>query len=309
MENYDYHHLPHMKIQKKSKKTLWTTLVLTLFFTIVEIIGGLISHSLALLSDSAHMASDVIALCFSMIALYLASRPPNKHYTFGYLRFEIIASFLNGLTLIIISIGIFIEGIKRFIHPEKIDFQWMMIIASIGLIVNIILTIILYRSTKEEHNLNVKSALWHFFGDLLNSVGVIVSAIIIYFTGLYFFDPLISMIIGFVIFTGGAKIVHESYLILMDAVPKELDLEKIRSDIRHLEGIEDVHEMHLWNIATDQYSLTAHVFIKKNDEPLTIIKTINQMLKSKYGIIHSTIQTENPAINDHADYIHQAQMQ
>ncbi|MEX2415451.1 MAG: cation diffusion facilitator family transporter, partial [Paenibacillaceae bacterium] len=166
---YDYHHLPHEKQQSRSKRTLWITLLLTLFFTIVEIIGGLLSNSLALLSDSAHMISDVVALGLSMTALYLATRPANARYTYGYLRFEIIASFLNGLALAIIAIGIFIEGIRRAIHPEEINLSLMLIISSIGLIVNIVLTIILSRSMKDEENLNIQSALWHFIGDLLSS--------------------------------------------------------------------------------------------------------------------------------------------
>jgi cobalt-zinc-cadmium efflux system protein len=300
--DYDYHHLPHVKVQNKSKRTLWITLILTLFFTLIEIVGGFISNSLALLSDSAHMASDVLALSLSMIALYLAARPPNKKFTFGYLRFEIIASFLNGLSLAVIAIGIFIEGIRRFIHPENIDFQLMIIIASIGLVVNLVLTIVLSRSTKEEENLNVKSALWHFIGDLLSSIGVIISAVIIYFTDFYFFDPLISMVIGGIIFTGGAKIIRESYLILMDSVPEKFNLDEIRADINKVEGVEDVHDMHLWAISSDHYSLTAHVFINENIQPLCIILAINEMLEKKYGIKHTTIQIEHASLHNHGEY-------
>jgi cobalt-zinc-cadmium efflux system protein len=204
MSDYDYHHLHHVKEQTKTKKTLWITLILTAFFTIVEIVGGILSNSLALLSDSAHMISDVVALGLSMIALYLATRQPNARFTFGYLRFEIVASFLNGLALAIIALGIFIEGIRRFIHPETIDFKLMLTIASIGFVVNLVLTIVLHNSMKEEQNLNVQSALWHFFGDLLSSVGVIISAIVIYYTDMLWFDPLISMVIGGIIFIGGA---------------------------------------------------------------------------------------------------------
>jgi cobalt-zinc-cadmium efflux system protein len=300
--DYDYHHLPHVKVQSKSKKTLWITLLLTLFFTLIEIIGGFISNSLALLSDSAHMASDVLALSLSMIALYLAARPPNQKFTFGYLRFEIISSFLNGLSLAVIAIGIFIEGIRRFIHPENIDFQLMIIIASIGLVVNLVLTIVLSRSTKEEENLNVKSALWHFIGDLLSSIGVIISAVIIYFTDFYFFDPLISMVIGGIIFTGGAKIIRESYLILMDSVPEKFNLDEIRAAINKVEGVEDVHDMHLWAISSDHYSLTAHVFINENIQPLCIILAINEMLEKKYGIKHATIQIEHASLHNHGEY-------
>lgn len=299
---YDFHHLRHVKEQSTSKKTLWITLVLTLFFTIVEIIGGIASNSLALLSDSAHMISDVFALSLSMVAIYMATRQPNARFTFGYLRFEIIASLLNGLALAIIAIGIFIEGIKRMITPQDIHFQTMIVIASIGLVVNIVLTIILSRSMKEEDNLNVQSALWHFIGDLLSSIGVIVSAVLIYFTGLRFFDPLISMVIGAIIFTGGAKIVRASYLIMMESVPEKFDLDEIRSEIAKVEGVEDVHEMHLWSVTTEHYSLTAHVFVNEHIQPFCVILAINETLKSKYGIEHTTIQIEHAGINPHGEY-------
>lgn len=299
---YDFHHLPHQKQQTRSRRTLWITLLLTLFFTIVEIIGGLLSNSLALLSDSAHMISDVIALGLSMTAIYLATRPANARFTYGYLRFEIIASFLNGLALAIIAIGIFIEGIRRAIKPEEIDLSLMLFIASIGLIVNIVLTVILSRSMKDEENLNIQSALWHFIGDLLSSIGVIVSAIMIYFTGFIIFDPIISIVIGGIIFSGGARIIRESYLILMESVPHKFDLDEVRTNIAAVEGVEDVHELHLWAISSDHYSLSAHVFIDNNIQPFCIILAINDTLKNNYGITHSTIQMENVDIHPHGEY-------
>ncbi|MFC7441836.1 cation diffusion facilitator family transporter [Laceyella putida] len=302
MKTYDYHHLNHVKEQQSSKMTLWITLLLTLFFTMVEVAGGLLSHSLALLSDSAHMISDVLALGLSLAAIYLATRNPDRKYTFGFLRFEIIASFLNGLALAVIAIGIFIEGIHRMIQPQEINMRLMLMIAVVGLLVNAVLTLVLSRSSKKEGNLNIKSALWHFFGDLLSSVGIIVSSVLISITGHSFFDPLISMLIGGIIFYGGAKIIRESYLILMESVPDQFDLDAIRGDIGAVEGVEDVHEMHLWAVSTDHYSLTAHVFIHDDVEPLYVIRTINQVLKEKYGIEHSTIQAEHPAIHDHGDY-------
>lgn len=299
---HDYHHLLHVKEQSKSKRTLWITLGLTLFFTLVEIAGGLISNSLALLSDSAHMISDVIALALSMVAIYMATRPPNSRYTFGYLRFEIIAALLNGLALAVISIGIFIEGIRRFIGQPEVNFPVMLTISSIGLVVNIVLTIILSRSMKDEDNLNVRSALWHFIGDLLSSIGVIISAALIYLTGYYWFDPLISIVIGGIIFTGGIKIIKESYVVLMESVPESFDLEQIREDIFSVDGVEDVHEMHFWSISTGHHSLTAHVFINQNIQPLCVILAINEMLNEKYGIAHSTIQTEHARIHPHGEY-------
>jgi cobalt-zinc-cadmium efflux system protein len=302
LNNYDYHHLKHVKEQHQSRKTLWITLFLTLFFTIVEIVGGLFAHSLALLSDSAHMLSDVIALGLSITAIYLATRNSNEKYTFGFLRFEVLTSFLNGLALAIIAIGIFIEGIKRIMNPVKVDLSLMITVASIGLLVNIILTIVLIRSTKNENNLNIKSALWHFIGDLLNSVGVIVSGVLIYFTNLTILDPLISIIIGGVILFGGAKIIRESYLILMESVPEGFDLDAIREDIKTIEGVEDVHELHLWTITTDHFSLTAHVFLRENSQPFCTVSNINTLLKEKYNLNHTTVQIENPAINQHGKY-------
>ncbi|PDO10099.1 MAG: cation transporter [Candidatus Reconcilbacillus cellulovorans] len=299
---YDFHHLRHMKEQKTSKKSLWFTLVLTLTFTVVEIVGGLVSNSLALLSDSAHMVSDVIALALSMTAIYLASRPPNARFTFGYLRFEIIASFLNGMALCLIAAGIFIEGIRRFIRPEPIDLGLMLAIACIGFAVNLALTIVLSRSIRREENLNVKSALWHFFGDLLSSIGVITSAVVIWWTGFVWFDPLVSLVIGGIIFTGGAKIVRESYLILMESVPEKFDLDEIRASLLEVEGVENVHEMHLWAISTDHYSLTAHIFVDPNIQPFCIILAINETLKNKYGITHSTIQMEHADILPHGEF-------
>lgn len=302
MNNQDFHHLNHVKEQQASKKTLWITLLLTLFFTIVEIVGGILSNSLALLSDSAHMISDVIALGLSMTAIYLATREPNEKYTFGFLRFEIIASFLNGLALIVIAIGIFVEGVNRIIHPQAVELALMLTVASIGLVVNIVLTIVLSRSTKEEENLNVKSALWHFIGDLLSSIGVITSAVLIHFTGYLMLDPIISMVIGAIIFVGGAKIVRESYLVLMESVPEKFDLETIRKDISTVEGVEDVHELHLWAVSTDHYSLTAHVFSRDDIQPVCIILAINHLLQTKYGIEHTTIQIEHPELHDHGEY-------
>ena len=298
----DFHHVRHVKEQSKSRKVLWFTLILTAIFAIVEIIGGFISNSLALLSDAGHMISDVLAVSLSLIAIKMATRPSNARYTFGYLRFEMIASFLNGLTLCIISIWIFIEGFRRIFQPEPIDLPIMLTVAGIGLIVNLALTLALSHSIKNENNLNVRSALWHFIGDLLSSIGVIVSALLIWWTSFTWFDPLISLFIGIIIFIGGARITKEAYLVLMESVPAQFNLEEIRSDLLSIRGIKDVHEMHLWSISTDHHSLTAHIFIDDSNENFDVITAINELLQQKYGIEHSTIQSEHIDIHPHGDY-------
>lgn len=294
-----FHHVDHQKNQQSSKKTLWASLIITLLFTVIEFVGGLVSNSLALLSDSFHMLSDVLALGLSMLAIYFASKKPTARYTFGYLRFEILAAFLNGLALIVISIWILYEAIVRIIYPQPIKSGIMFMIASIGLLVNIILTVILVRSLKQEDNINIQSALWHFMGDLLNSIGVIVAVVLIYFTGWRIIDPIISIVISLIILRGGYKITRNAWLILMESVPQHLDTDQIMADIKNIDGILDVHEFHLWSITTEHYSLSAHVVLDKKYEgdDYQAIDQVSSLLKEKYGIAHSTLQIENLQLN------------
>ena len=296
--NY-FHHVEHRKKQTHSKMTLWLSLIITLFFTVVEFSGGIISNSLALLSDSFHMLSDVFALALSMLAVYFASRKPTARYTFGYLRFEILAAFLNGLALAVISAWIFYEAIVRIIFPKPVDSGLMLVIATIGLIVNIVLTIILVRSLKSENNINIQSALWHFMGDLLNSIGVIVAVVLIYFTGIQLIDPILSMVIALVILRGGYKIMHNAWLILMESVPEHLDTDEIMETMKSVNQVLDVHEFHLWSITTEHYSLSAHVVLdsRSSVDAYQTINKLETLLKEKYGLAHTTLQIEHLVIN------------
>lgn len=298
-EQFYFHHVEHRKIQNNSKATLWISLIITLVFTLVEFIGGLLANSLALLSDSFHMLSDVLALGLSMIAIYFASKAPDKKHTFGYLRLEIIAAFINGLALIVISIGILYEGIMRIINPTPVEGNLMIIIATLGLIINIILTLILVRSLKMEDNINIQSALWHFIGDLLNSIGVIVAIVLILFTGWYIVDPIISIIISLIILKGGYKIIKNAWKIIMESVPDDYDVDEIIDCIKSLDGVIDIHEFHLWSITTNHTSLTAHIVLADENlnDSYEIINKISQLLKERYGILHVTLQVENINLN------------
>ncbi|PNZ24603.1 cation efflux family protein [Staphylococcus petrasii] len=299
MKKTYFHHIEHSKVQQQSKHTLWITLAITIFFTIVEFTGGILSNSLALLSDSFHMLSDVVALVLSMLAIYFAKRKPNSRFTYGYLRFEILAAFLNGLALAAISVWIFYEAIMRIVYPQQVESNLMIVIATIGLIVNIVLTIILMRSLKSENNINIQSALWHFMGDLLNSVGVIVAVLLIHFTGIQLFDPILSMIISIIIFRGGYKIMHNAWMVLMEAVPKELDTDEVIATIKSVPNVLDVHEFHLWAITIDQYSLSAHVVLdsQRSEDAYKSINQIEELLKTNYGLAHTTLQIEHLTIN------------
>lgn len=300
MVSGSFHHRNHFKIQKKSKKTLYVTLFLTLFFALMELFGGLFSNSLSLVGDSFHMFSDVLALGASMVAIYFEAKKPTEKFTYGFLRLEVVVAFLNGIVLMLISVGMIYESVIRFFNPREIDFRSMFFIALIGLIFNIVITWILFSSTKKENNINIKSAMLHFLGDLLNSVGVIISSIIIYFTNFVYIDIIMSVVISVIIFIGGYKISKEAFFILMEAVPSEIDLNTLRNELLNIDGIKNIHELHVWKNDNEEISFTAHILLD-NYEKHNNYRIINE-IKEKlavYDIFHMTVQIENTGINVH----------
>ena len=300
MVGSSFHHRNHFKIQKKSKKTLYVTLFLTLFFALMELFGGLFSNSLSLVGDSFHMFSDVLALGASMVAIYFEAKKPTEKFTYGFLRLEVVVAFLNGIILMLIAVGMIYESVIRFFNPREIDFGSMFFIALTGLIFNIVITWILFSSTKKENNINIKSAMLHFLGDLLNSVGVIISSIIIYFTDFVYIDIIMSVVISVIIFTGGYKISKEAFFILMEAVPSEVDLNMLRNELLNIDGIKNIHELHVWKNDNEEISFTAHILLD-NYEKHNNYRIINE-IKEKlavYDIFHMTVQIENTGINVH----------
>ena len=300
MVSGSFHHRNHFKIQKKSKKTLYVTLFLTLFFALMELFGGLFSNSLSLVGDSFHMFSDVLALGASMVAIYFEAKKPTEKFTYGFLRLEVVVAFLNGIVLMLIAAGMIYESVIRFFNPREIDFGSMFFIALIGLIFNIVITWILFSSTKKENNINIKSAMLHFLGDLLNSVGVIISSIIIYFTDFVYIDIIMSMIISVIRFTGGYKIAKEAFFILMEAVPSEINLNTLRNELLNIDGIKNIHELHIWKNDNEEISFTAHILLDNYEKHnnYRIINEIKQKL-ALYYIFHMTVQIENTGINVH----------
>ena len=300
MVGSSFHHRNHFKIQKKSKKTLYVTLFLTLFFALMELFGGLFSNSLSLVGDSFHMFSDVLALGASMVAIYFEAKKPTEKFTYGFLRLEVVVAFLNGIILMLIAAGMIYESVIRFFNPKEIDFGSMFFIALIGLIFNIVITWILFSSTKKENNINIKSAMLHFLGDLLNSVGVVISSIIIYFTNFVYIDIIMSVVISVIIFTGGYKISKEAFFILMEAVPSEVDLNMLRNELLNIDGIKNIHELHVWKNDNEEISFTAHILLDNYEKHnnYRIINEIKQKL-AVYDIFHMTVQIENTGINIH----------
>ena len=300
MVSGSFHHRNHFKIQKKSKKTLYVTLFLTLFFALMELFGGLFSNSLSLVGDSFHMFSDVLALGASMVAIYFEAKKPTEKFTYGFLRLEVVVAFLNGIILMLIAVGMIYESVIRFFNPREIDFGSMFFIALTGLIFNIVITWILFSSTKKENNINIKSAMLHFLGDLLNSVGVIISSIIIYFTDFVYIDIIMSVVISVIIFTGGYRISKEAFFILMEAVPSEVDLNTLRNELLNIDGIKNIHELHVWKNDNEEISFTAHILLDNYEKHnnYRIINEIKQKL-ALYDTFHMTVQIENTGINVH----------
>ena len=300
MVSGSFHHRNHFKIQKKSKKTLYVTLFLTLFFALMELFGGLFSNSLSLVGDSFHMFSDVLALGASMVAIYFEAKKPTEKFTYGFLRLEVVVAFLNGIVLMLIAAGMIYESVIRFFNPKEIDFGSMFFIALIGLIFNIVITWILFSSTKKENNINIKSAMLHFLGDLLNSVGVIISSIIIYFMNFVYIDIIMSVVISVIIFIGGYKISKEAFFILMEAVPSEINLNTLRNELLNIDGIKNIHELHVWKNDNEEISFTAHILLDNYERHnnYRIINEIKERL-AVYDIFHMTVQIENTGINVH----------
>ncbi|WP_102272676.1 cation diffusion facilitator family transporter [Cytobacillus massiliigabonensis] len=274
-----------------NKKALFLSFLLIASFMIVEVVGGLLTNSLALLSDAGHMLSDAAALGLSLFAIKLGERKASASKTYGYKRFEIIAAALNGLTLIVISVYIFYEAYQRFWNPPEVLSGGMLIISSIGLLVNIIAAWILMRGDKEE-NLNVRSAFLHVIGDMLGSVGAIIAALLMIFFGWGIADPIASVIVAILILISGWRVTKESLHILMEGTPANLEMEKVKASLLKIPAVAEVHDMHIWSITSGMAMLSCHMVIEGEGVHDTILHRAQSILHDDFEIEHSTIQIE-----------------
>jgi len=275
-----------------NQRRLLVALSITGMMTIVELAGGLISNSLALIGDAGHMFTDTLALGLSLFALNLAKRPASQTKTYGYYRAEILAALVNGTILILVSGYIFYEAYHRFVEPPEVRGGLMLIVAAIGLAANVV-GISVLRSAGSR-NLNVKGAFLHMWSDTISSLGVIAAGAIILLTGRTIADPIISIIIGLLILRGAGGLVWESVNILLEAVPKNLDVSRINDAVRKIKGVRDVHDVHLWAITSGMYAMSCHLLIEdqKVSNCTQIVDEVNKTLSQKFGISHSTVQLE-----------------
>ena len=284
-------HSGHNHTHGLARNSLRLAFFLTLIILIAELVGGLLANSLALLSDAGHVVTDIFALGLAWFATVQAERPPNARKTFGYHRVGILAAMVNAVTLIVIAFAILLEAVQRFQHPEKVQPQIMFVAAGIGIIINLIIG---FGLMKEASNLNVRAAMLHVFGDVGASAGVIVAAVIILFTGWTFVDPLLSVGIAVLIATGAWRILRETTDILLEAVPKGVSMPGLVKDMKSVEGIEDVHDLHVWSITSNMYALSCHALIADlpPSDSSVILQSLNTMLSENYHIGHVTIQFE-----------------
>lgn len=272
------------------RRTLTIVLVLTGTFMVAEFVGGILSNSLALLADAAHMLTDVGALGLSLFAIWFAQRPATDAKTYGYLRMEILAALLNGATLIVLSLFIFVEAWERFRDPVEIRGGLMLLVATGGLLVNIIAALLLHRSAGE--NLNVRGAYLHVLGDLLGSVGAITAAVIILSTGWSLADPLISVLVGLLILVSSWKLVRESVDVLLEAVPRHMDIREIHDAITDIPGVTEVHDLHVWTVTSGFFAMSGHAVVERPEHSQAALEAIRERLRERFGIEHVTVQLE-----------------
>ena len=288
--------------QIKSVKYLQIALGITLSFFIIELVGGILTNSLALLSDAWHMLNDAAALIFALMAAWISTRPINVKKTFGYYRAEILAAFLNGVFLWGVVIFIFYEAIQRFQNPIRVESLNMLIIAFSGLVANGLSAVSLSKSKSES--LNVKGAFLHVLADALGSIGAISAGIIMYFTGWYQADAIISMMLGALIFYSSWKLVRESINVLLEGVPYGINLNAVEQRIMEQEGVNEVHDLHVWCITpTKMCCMSCHVVVKKETDKRKLLSDLMKILSEEFGIDHTTIQLEDEgypkAISEH----------
>ncbi len=285
-----HHHHHHDTANMSTRKLLWVTL-LNLSITLVQVVGGIIANSLALLSDALHNLGDSSAIFIAFLAGKRSKKSPDQVHTFGYKRIEILAALFNGVVLIAICIYLFFEAYERFINPQPIKGLIMLIVATFGLLANLISVIVL--SKDKEHNLNVRAAYLHLMGDTLSSVAVILGGIAIWQWEIYWLDPLITVLVGIYIIYHTWDVVKQTVDILMQSKPSNISLVEIKQSVENIKDIDNIHHVHVWKLDDTQTHIEAHVNLKNNVDMKTMMQIkskVEDILKTKFHIQHTTLQ-------------------
>lgn len=284
MHDHDHYH--------EAKKNILYGIILNSVFTVVELVGGILSNSLALLSDTIHDFSDSVALGISYYANQKAQSSPTKTMTFGYRRTTILAALINSTFLIVLTLLIFYRAYLRILNPEPVDGKIVFVIAIFGIITNGSIALKMFRG--KDKDLNIKSVFWHIMEDFLGWIGILIAGAIISLTGAYIIDPIISIMIGLIVIYSAWDIIKSSVNIILEGVPEGLNIEEIEDVIKNIENVNGVHDVHVWSLGTNYNALSAHVVITNMtvDQSHKILDKINSILKEKFNIKHTTIEFE-----------------
>ncbi|MGM0845331.1 MAG: cation diffusion facilitator family transporter [Bacillota bacterium] len=290
------HHHGQDHTREGNKKGLFIALIITTCIMVLEFFGGLITNSLALLSDSGHMLSDASSLALSLAAMWIAGRAATSNKTFGYHRFEILAALLNGVTLFVIAGFIVWEAYERLLDPQAVASRTMMLIALIGLLANMMSAWVLIRKGDVKDNVNLRSAYLHVLGDALGSVGAIIAGAIMLWFDWYWADPLISVLVALLILKSAWGIIVQTIHILMEGVPAGLEAEKVRGVLGSISGVRSIHDLHIWTITSGMNSLSCHILIEEEEDDQEILQNAINLIEEKFHITHTTIQIERSGL-------------
>jgi cobalt-zinc-cadmium efflux system protein len=280
----------------RSRHRLSIVLVLTAVYMLAEAVGGWITGSLALLADAGHMLTDAAALSLALIAIWFGSRPATSSKTFGYYRLEILAALINGVALVLISFLIFYEAYKRWAEPPQVRSGLMILIATGGLIINLVCAWLLHGDHKDD--LNMRGARLHIIGDALGSVGAILAGALMWLQGWYAADPLFSCLIGLLIVWSSWHLIRESTNVLLEGTPAHINLAAVEDAILQTDGVTDVHDLHIWTITSGHEALSAHVIHVEAISQAELLKELRAKLLDRFGVDHLTIQMETPDFED-----------
>ncbi|MBC2658077.1 cation transporter [Pseudomonas sp. MSSRFD41] len=289
----------HGQVRAGHERKLWMALGLTGSFMIAEVIGAFVTGSLALLSDAAHMLTDTLALGISLVAIQVAKRPADRKRTFGYARFEILAAAFNALLLFVVAFYILFEAWQRLQAPPQIQSTAMLVIALLGLIVNLVSMSLL--ASGSSQSLNVKGAYLEVWSDMLGSLGVIVAALVIMYTGWGWVDSLVAAAIGLWVLPRTWTLLRESTNVLLQGVPEGIDIDQVEQGIRAVPGVGDVHDLHIWALTSGKNVLSAHLVaqLDSRDEQ-AILAEVSELVQERFEIAHVTLQVEQSGFHEQA---------
>ena len=282
------HDLPHRHGSQTHLHLFWPV-VLTLGFAFVEGFGGWLTNSLALMGDAGHMFSDSAALALAWFAAWIAQKPPSKRHTYGLARVEVLVALINGAVMLLIIAGIVIEAVQRLRNPHPVQGGQVMLIAFVGLLINILVAYFLHRA---EKNINSRAAMLHVMGDLLGSIAALAAGAVIYYTGWMPIDPILSVFICLLLLGSTINLLREAVHVLMEGSPLNIDSDLVEKAMQNMEGVASIHDVHIWTLASGVVALTAHVELKDLHGWMSVLPGMREMLNERFGINHVTLQPE-----------------